>query len=533
MEKTKIKERLLAVWSELRARNTTWHIALFLLALAIRIVYVHQFYWHPLFEMLPVDTQVFSSQAYAIANGNLLDQDAVFVNPFYPFFLAFHFALFGVSFLPVVGIQAVLDALSCLLVAHIGAGLFNNRTGLTAGLIYACCGTAVFYTGVLLAPTALTFTILCFLAALLHAGRHPKWKNFVGAGILFGIIVLGIPNISIFILVLPVWFWLRFEGQYDIRSTIRWFSVLVIATCSVLALMGVRNHLIMKRWLPIPLHGGINFYMGNHPGAEGYFMNLPTVSGRPIEQVKTSIRVAEKAAGKKLTPSKASRYWLKKGLKFWKEHPADAAALYLKKTALFWRKEELPLNTSYDFTRQHLPVLYLPFVSFGLIAPFGLMGILVSLRNRQALLPALFAAAYTVAVVLFFVSARYRFPITPILAIFAAAFVVKLFGAPADGKRTPKALVICATALLVIGINYPFAYFTYLPVDKFPYEFGEILYRKKHYAQAEQEFGKVLGQNPEHVNARFRLGQIYANQKRDTEAAAAWKEVLRLDPAYP
>jgi tetratricopeptide (TPR) repeat protein len=509
------------------------HVALFAVALAVRLIFVYQFYWHPLFEMLPVDAQEFSRQAMAIANGDFLHPDAVYINPFYPLFLALHFAVFGISYLPVLCVQAVLDALSCLLVAHIGAGLFDSKAGLIAGLIYALCGTAVFYTGVLLAPTALTFSILCFLAALLHAGRHPKWRNFGGAGVLLGIIILGAPNLMIFMLALPVWFWFRFKDSHGLRAATRWFAVLVLGTCAVLSLMSVRNHRIMGRWWPVPVHGGINFYIGNHSGAEGFFMRLPHVSGRPIEQVKTSIRAAEKASGKRLTPSEASWYWLTKGLQFWRNQPGQTAALFLKKMSMFWRKEELPLNISYAFTRQHMPVLRLPFMSFGIIAPFALMGIVLSIRNREVLLPALVVICHMIAVVLFFVSARYRFPVTPVLAIFAGGFVIHLLEIFPAGKPSTKILVGCATTLLIIGLNYPFAHFSYLPVDKFPYDYGNILYRKSRYAEAGREFEKVVAQNPKHVNAHFRLGQAYVKQRRLAEAEVAWKEVLRLDPNFP
>ena len=526
------KDRLPAVWAVAHTKNVTLPIALFVLALSIRLVFVYQFYWHPLFEMLPVDAPEFSRQAVAIAKGDWFNPDAVFVNPFYPLFLAIHFTVFGVGFLPVLCVQAVMDAMSCLLVARIGAGLLSSKAGLTAGVIYACCGTAVFYTGVLLAPTALTFTVLCFLALLLHAGRRPTYRCFAGAGLLLGIIGLAAPNLLIFVFALPLWFWVRFKSTHGLRAALRWFVVLLAGTCAVLSLMAARNHRIMGRWQPVPVHGGINFYMGNHAGAEGYFMQLPNISGRPIEQVKTSIQAAREQTGRSLTASEASWYWLKKGLAFWWQRPADTAVLYVKKTAMFWRSEELPLNISFAFTRRHLPVLNLPFVSFGWIASLGLMGIFLTIGNREALLPAMFAAVQCVAVVLFFVSSRYRFPITAVLAIFAGICVVKLLEPAAAGRWSARALLWVPTALLIVGLTYPFAYFTYLPVDKFPFEYGNILYRKNRYAEAGRQFEQVVSQNPTHVDAYFRLGQSYRMQNRPAEAAAAWEKVLRLDPGY-
>ena len=524
------------LWSGLFERQsvfTVLHIVIFLTALGLRLGFVLQFYWHPLFEILPVDTREFSEQARTIVQGNWLDPDTVFVNPLYPLILALHFQVFGTSYLPVIFNQAVLDSLSCLLAAHICSQLFGRKAGLITAAAYACCGPAVFYTGVLLTPTLLTFTLLCLLAILLHAGRHPHWLWFAGAGLLFAVLLLAAPNLLLFMAAVPVWLWFRLKDSYGMDAVARWFAMFAVGTCTVLCLMALRNHEISGRWIPFPAHGGINFYMGNHPGAEGYFMQLPDISGMPVEQVKTSIRVAETAVGKALSPVEASRYWFAEGITFWANHPVEAMAVFVKKTAMFWRREELPLNVSYDFTRQHLSVLRLSFVGFGLMAPLGLMGMLLSIRSREALLLLLFLLTHTVAVAMFFVSARYRFPATPVLAIYAGAFTAKLLTPSADGDWSVKVRHMIAAALLIFWVNYPFAAFTYLPVDKFAYEYGTLLYRKNHHAQAQRVLAEVVAQNPAHLAAHFRLGQVYEKQKRYRDAAAAFSEVARLDPDYP
>ncbi len=174
-------------------------IGVFILALIIRLVYLNQIISTPIFQGLAVDDEKYESFALQILKGNLTHKDFIYLNPLYPFFLSLIYLIFGQSHLSVVIIQVVIDSISCVVIYYIASLLFNKKVGITSALIYACYGIAIFYTGILLAPTVIIFFTLLFIASLLAAEKKRRLIIFFFSGILFGLAVLARPN---FILVL-------------------------------------------------------------------------------------------------------------------------------------------------------------------------------------------------------------------------------------------------------------------------------------------------------------------------------------------
>jgi len=70
-----------------------------------------------------------------------------------PVFLGLLWSLVGKSFLWPRLLQALLGALSVVLIAWIGARIFGSRVGLAAGLGAAGYGTLIYFDGELLPPT--------------------------------------------------------------------------------------------------------------------------------------------------------------------------------------------------------------------------------------------------------------------------------------------------------------------------------------------------------------------------------------------
>ena len=324
---------------------------IFLLALAIRLLYLSQVIHTPIFHGLVADAEKYDSLALYILKGNLTHKDFIYLNPLYPFFLASIYLTGGHSHFAVVFVQALIDSLSSMLIYFITSTLFNKKVGVIAAFTYALYGIAIFYTGILLAPTLVIFLTLLFIASLIFAEQRGKIFIFFISGILFGLAGLARPNVILFLFLLPLWFFTLLKNRLGTCKSIQGFLLLAAGFSMVLSLTSIRNYSIEKRFSPFSVQGGLNFYIGNNPEATGRLMSHHGISNSPIDQVKTSIHYAEQESGKKLTPSQASRYWLLKGLIFIRDNPFDAISLYMKKFALFWRKEELPLNIDYHLSK--------------------------------------------------------------------------------------------------------------------------------------------------------------------------------------
>ena len=506
---------------------------IFVLALFIRLLYLNQIISTPIFHGLVVDAEKYDSFALHILKGNLTHKDFIYLNPLYPFFLAFIYLIGGHSHFAVACIQALIDSISSVLIYFISSTLFNKKVGAIAALTYACYGLTIFYTGVILAPTLVIFLSLSLIVSLLAAQEKRNPLIFSISGFLFGLVVAARPNVILFLFFLPLWFFTASKNRLGVSKSIQRLLFFLVGFSTIMLLIIIRNYSIEKRFSPFSVQGGINFYIGNNPEATGTFMTPHGLSSSPIEQVKTSIRYAEKQLGKTLTPFQASRYWLSKGLTFIKNNPLDAFSLYMTKCAFFFRKEELPLNIDYTLSRDFAPLFRLPFVSFGILVPFALLGIILSLKRRAGiLLLLLFIVSYVLSVTIFFVTARYRVPVVPFLII-CSSYALYSLGKMLCAKET-KGLTIYGTVLIVsfIGINYDFTFFTRPSPATHYNNLGLVYSRQGNSDEALSVLKRALSIDPYCFETHFNLGNVYREKGAFNEAIDCYKKTLQINPGF-
>ena len=522
-------------WGSLQVKLFTPEMLLIgvvMFALVLRLLYLKQMTATPLFHGLVVDAEKFDGLALKILGGDFTHKEFIYLNPLYPFCLTLIYFIGGHNQFSVLCTQAVIDSLSCILIYYCASTLFNKAVGLIAAITYACYGLAIFYTGTLLAPTLVIFLSLAFIASLLP-GEKRKPSAFFISGILLGLVVAARPNVILFLFFLPLWFFTALKSKLGIRSSIRRLSLFLVGFLAVMSLITMRNYSIEKSFSPFSVQGGINFYIGNNPEATGTFMTPHGLSSSPIEQVKTSIRYAEKELGETLTPSQASRYWLSQGLTFITNNPLHAFSLYMKKCAFLFRKEELPLNIDYSLSRTFLPIFRLPFITFGIIAPFALLGIILSLKRKTGLLLVLFfMVSLVLSVTIFFVTARYRMPIVPFLII-CSSYALYSLGEMLRAKET-KGVTIYGTVLIVsfIGINYDFPFFTRPLPAKHYSNLGMVYSRQGKPDEALAVLKRALSIDPYCFEAHFTLGNVYREQGAFNEAIDCYKKTLQINPDF-
>jgi tetratricopeptide (TPR) repeat protein len=333
--------------------------------------------------------------------------------------------------------------------------------------------------------------------------------------------------------------------------------------------MAMRNYAIHEKFFPFSVQGGINFYIGNNPEANGQFMSPHGVSMAPVEQVRTSIRVAEKHTNRTLTPAETSRHWFLAGLRYIRTHPLETAGLYVKKMALFWRAEELPLNINYPLSRKLVPVLRFPFFSFGLVSPFAIMGLALSSRRPiHGLLGHFFVFAGTVSVVIFFISARYRLPVVPFLIVLAAWGLWWIFEKVKAGQWKATTMSLVLLFLFFVGVNKDVKSLVdpeqgkkshlnnlglahihmgdmergvrqlkdALEIDPgfapTHYNLGVAFYEMRQLKQATFHYTRALELDPSHAKAHYNLGLVLAQEDNLTEAAIHFRQALEIEPGY-
>jgi tetratricopeptide (TPR) repeat protein len=169
--------------------------------------------------------------------------------------------------------------------------------------------------------------------------------------------------------------------------------------------------------------------------------------------------MAETARGRPLKPSEVSNYYFRRGLAFVFGSPDRSIPLLARKLALFWAGGERSNNKYIYFFWHESGLGKIPLPGFWLVAPLGIAGaVLLWRRRREFWLLYLFVLSYMAGVVAFFVNARFRLPVVPVLIVFAAYAVFHLWHAARH--RSPAAWrTIALTVVCFAVINVDFLWF--------------------------------------------------------------------------
>ena len=332
-----------------REESILW--AILIAALGVRLAYLYQAVDTPLFDVLLIDSEFYDRRARAIVAGDWLGDQPFFMNPFYSYFLAVIYSLLGAEYGWVGLVQAVLGTGSCYLIYALGRKLWSGQIGLLAAGMAAVYQPYIFYDGALLTAAPITFLNLAALYCLAHAQGAARW--LVAAGLLLGLSATARPMVLLFVAVVAGWI----VAQGGRRGWRQW-GLVVVGCGLVVGAVACRNYLVGGEWLLTTSSAGMNFYVGNHPEANGIYAQVDFLpSAEPDLEREAFIREAEARTGRELTPAQASRYWLVAGLRFAVENPLAYLALQGRKLYMFWNGVEAQNNLSLYLARDFVPLL--------------------------------------------------------------------------------------------------------------------------------------------------------------------------------
>ena len=169
---------------------------------------------------------------------------------------------------------------------------------------------------------------------------------------------------------------------------------------------------------------------------------------------------------------------------------------------------------------------------FGLVAPLALAGLFVtfSLHDRRRLLLYLFLLAGMGSVLLFFVTARYRLTIVPILILFAVRYVQWAIESLRAGRRRSVLGSAAVVALLAIAMNRGFASADRIYGPEEDRYLGFMLHSQGRQAEAEQAYRRALERDSIYADVHVELGQLLLEEGRPGEALAHFEAAHRLLP---
>ncbi|MDA0709084.1 MAG: tetratricopeptide repeat protein [bacterium] len=521
------------------ARWSPWLVGLF--ALSIRCFYYGLFWTsNPFAEKMISDARIYDDWAQRIAAGDWRSGSEVFIlPPLYPYIVGFFYAVFGYAPKAVVAIQALSGCVSAALVCRLGQRHFCLGTGVIGGLLFSVYGPQLFFESMMLGNSGAVLLCLVGMTCLCEwMARMPASNGPVGlAGFVFGLAALMRPNVLSAVPFLMFGLgWMR-RGVTPDGFRLKWAGWFLIGLAVPLLVCGLRNGMVTGDWVLITAHGGINFYMGNHEGAPGWFSAPEGMDAQITPQgVQGNLagprRVAEKALDRPLTASEVSAFWFRRGWDFWLEHPFRALKLTAHKLRLFLSGYEIPLNYNFYSQRKHSFLLRIPLADLWFIFPLALVGMAVAARRagRHALLY-LWFAGYAAGVILFHVSSRYRTPVIPVVMVFAGLGVWTLFEWLHSRQWKKLGAVLGILALLWTGYRFDLSGWlgkTDMGMDA--YNLGTS-YLWENENEKALEFLQEAALYPNGEGARqYNLGLAHARLGHRAEARSAYRKALILDP---
>lgn len=370
----------------------------------------------------PEVREVFQKRASASAGGHdavseLLDEWSGGLSfhqePGYAYMIALTYKLFGPDQRHVFILQSIMGILTIILLYLVSLRLFDDLTAVIAAFLSVFHGPLLFYEGILLRDSLITFCTIAFVWVILFCCTPRKPASYLVMGIFSGLALL---LKSIFLpLVIILAGCICFANA---RLTARAFVPVLIFVAGILLSLfplGVRNIAVGVHPFVIttPFTMAVTFINANaEDSLPGHGFTISRHCNRIISET-----------GCKTIPV------IMKTLKTHQSLGSCFSVMWQKWCAL-WHWYEQPNNENFYYYRLHVPVLaYLP-VTFLLLSPLAIIGLLLAAGELRARWPLYLVGLWQLGLLMAgLVISRYRIPFQALLIPFAAwtlAFMLRV-----------------------------------------------------------------------------------------------------------
>ncbi len=534
-----------------------------LLALLIRLIHNWATSQVPTARHLIGDAAGYYEWSQRIATGDWLGSKSFYQAPLYPYTLAVWHLFGSRSVDGIRALQSLWGSAACGLLCLAASRIFCPRVGIVSGLMLALFAPAIYFDGIVQKASLDCLLVCAMLAGISLMIVRCTISRCVLLGAIVSLLCLTRENAIAWHLVLIAWiaWWSGREtpksqntekpkqeqrrtdpasdtSPHPIHTLPRYYitilpNVLAYALGAVIVLLpvGVRNYCVQGEFLLTTAQAGPNFYIGNSANADGRYQPLVRGHETPTFEQRDATQLAEQAAGRQLSPREVSHYWM--GLA-WRDIAADPfrwIRLTAYKLFLTWNEYEIADGESITIYSRHSPILGPLCImwNFGGLAPLAILGIALTwnARSRLWVFYALIASM-TFAVAAFYVLARYRYPLVPLLIPFAAAGCVEVW----RRRRHLPTLVrpLCLAILAAMLTNWQTKGEDRLDAMA-EMNAGIALAQAGEIEEAAQYFANAVAGHPTSAEANHNLAQALAVQGKYAEAIPYYETAIQSQPA--
>ncbi|MCH8902421.1 MAG: glycosyltransferase family 39 protein [Bacteroidetes bacterium] len=523
------------------AKQRRWLYLIIALALVMRITHYSQMKSNnPVFDLPLVDSKEYVDDAHYYKNVSWKGtNDPYFHPPGYSYFVAYVMYFLNDSNATIKIVQIIMDVINTLLLFILARLLFNIRVAFFSAFIYAAYIRIIQFSVEILPPIMMIFlgflSLICFIFYLRREKPTKKATYWlIASSVFLGLNIVTLPNYVFFLPIMG----LVILSLTELKLAYRFKHILIlglIASTPVI-ITAMRNASVSDDTILISRNGGINLYIGNNLDVK------KSIGARPGIEWQTMLMYPYENE-RVVSFNEQDKFWYREVGNYIQENPGHWIGLMLKKSVLFFNGFEFPRNFDLAFFARYSFITKLPVFKLHTILPLALAGlglILIRFRKEQNLREKLLVIgilfSYALSIIIFFISARYRLPIIPILVMFSSFILVYLWDKFQEKKIKKLIMMIGIVAALAVLTNIK--YFQ----DDFPYEIdpahtytliGNVLMIGNQ-AQLSKNFfeqGIIEGINPACKDeVYYQLGHFYNNNGEEDKGKEAFLTGLENDP---
>jgi len=502
-----------------------------LLSLLVRLLYLLDSSAGLTYDTPIIDSYTYHKVAESLVRGEGLTPEFFWQPVFYPTFLALAYAVGGSSIAFARLLQLLIGVVTCALTYRLGTTVFDRRAGVVAATIVALYGPVIFFEGELLATGWACSWSVALVLLLLRCGKtvHPLLS--LAAGVCGALGVLTRPTFLPFLAAACIWLVLAWR-----RKGLAWPSVaaqtsLVLAGFLAVSLPVAWQSLEhSERFSILPASSGVNLYIGNNPNAANTVAIRPGADWENLTRLPESHGIVRKRD--------TSGFFRGKVLEYVRTDPVGFASGLALKAVQFVSSREIPRNVDAYVHRKGSPTLTVLLwkvggfgFPFGVLLPLTLIGLAATWRRLPGPV-LLFLLLYPAAIVLVFVSARYRVPIVPVMAVVSAGGVFELARWFRDGRRRQVlAAMVGLVAVVILSVAPgPFPQETTDYEAELRYLVGRRVMERGDLDRAVELLGQAVALDPAHSDAHNSLGVAYVRRGNLALAARHYDQAVRNNP---
>lgn len=434
-----------------RLSRALWVVLAFALLLRL-VVQVQNATSNPTAAPPLVDGALHEALARDVADGVWLRDTPFERPPLYGYFAGVIYVLCGAEPLAVYAIQGLLGCLALAWIARFVRRHASERAARIALLAMALYGPLAFYELKFLPESLSVALTLCAIDRWSRFESTRRLRDALTAGAFCGLLVLDRPNLVFVPLFLAVWAAVLRAPRNGLAAL-----TLLAGTALGVAPAVLHNALAGDASVGICASGGLNFWLGQREGAEASFTGgLAGAQDAGAMHTIARARFVEAHGHEPKNAAELEAHFYREGWRAITADPWRAIRLAGRKLRALASEYDYEVNASYRAERVVVPALHAFVVPYALLLGLGVVGLLRrpppgSSIPRGPLLCV--AWAVVASAVTFFVYARFRLPLVPLLAIGTAATFEQL-AADLRARRWLPMLGTLAAAGALTGIAW-------------------------------------------------------------------------------